>query len=76
MVHHVQFRPEAVWAKSAYGPDGTYLGKVEAVGYRRGTLLRVGVPAKDSQRRGLKFYSVDGARLDGERLILPAADHA
>lgn len=74
MVHFIQLRPEEVWAKSAFSPDGTYLGKVEAIGYRRGALLRVGVPAKDSQRRGLKFYSVDGARLDGERLILPAAD--
>lgn len=74
MVHYAPFRPEDVWAKSAYGPSGSYLGKVEAVGYRRGTLLRVGVPAKDSHRRGLKFYSVDGARLDGEQLILPAAD--
>jgi hypothetical protein len=74
MLHYIELRPEEAWAKSAYRADGTYLGKVEAIGYRRGALLRVGVPAKDSQRRGLKFYGVDGARLDGERLILPAAE--
>jgi hypothetical protein len=72
MVHFIPFRPEEVWAKSAYGPEGHFLGKVEALGYRHGRLLRVGVPAKDSQRRGLKFYSADGARIDGEKLILPA----
>jgi hypothetical protein len=73
MVQHIQLRPQEVWAKSAYSSDGAYLGKVEAVGYRHGALLRVGVPARASQRRGLKFYGVDGARLDGDRLIIPAA---
>jgi hypothetical protein len=73
MVSSVQLQPGEVWAKSAYGPDGSFLGKVEALGYRHGKLIRIGVPAQHSERRGLKFFSVDGARLDGERLILPAA---
>jgi hypothetical protein len=38
----------------------------------RGTVRRVGVPMRHSYRRGLVFFSVDGARLDGDRLILPA----
>ena len=73
MIQSVQLRPEDVWAKGAYGADGTYLGKVEALGYRHRALVRVGVPAKGSLRRGLKFYSVEDARIEGERLILPAA---
>jgi hypothetical protein len=74
MVREVRLRVEDVWAKKAYDPEGNYLGMVEAVGHRRKLVRRVGVPVRDSQRRGLKFFSVDGARLDGQRLILPAAD--
>jgi hypothetical protein len=67
-------RVQDVWSKQAYGAAGNYLGVVEAVGFRHGTVHHVGVPMKTSERRGLRFLSADGAYLDGARLILPAAD--
>jgi hypothetical protein len=72
MARDTNLRIADVWAKQAYGLGGKYLGVVEAVGFRRGTVRRIGVPMRDSDRRGLEFFSVEGARLDGERLILPA----
>ncbi|HXC77726.1 MAG TPA: hypothetical protein VNU19_11795 [Candidatus Acidoferrum sp.] len=70
----VDLRIQDVWAKQAYSVAGTYLGVVEAVGFRHGTVHRVGVPMRNSDRRGLVFFSVEGARLDGDRLILAVAD--
>jgi hypothetical protein len=64
---------EDVWAQQAYGPAGKYLGVVAAVGFRRATVRRLGIPMRDSDRRGHEVFSVEGARSDGERLILPAA---
>jgi len=74
MAHDVDLQLDDVWAKKAHDLAGNYLGVVEAVGFRRGMVRRVGVPTRDSQRRGLRFVSVEGTRFDGERLILPAAD--
>lgn len=74
MAPDIHLRIEDVWAQQAYGLAGKYLGIVEAVGFRRGTVRRIG-PMRDSDPRGLEFFSVEGARLDGERLILPAADY-
>lgn len=74
MVPDIHLRVDDVWDRKAYGLAGKYLGVVEAVAFRHGTLRRIGVPIRDSDRCGLQFFSVEGARLDGERLILPSAD--
>jgi hypothetical protein len=74
MAPDIHLRIEDVWDKQAYGFAGKYVGVVEAVAFRHGTVRRVGVPIRDSDRGGLQFFSVEGARLDGERLILPSAD--
>jgi hypothetical protein len=74
MAPDIHLRIEDVWDRQAYGLAGKYLGVVEAVAFRHGTVLRVGVPIRDSDRCGVQFFTVEGARLDGERLILPSAD--
>ena len=50
MAPDIHLRIEDVWAKQAYGLAGKYLGVVEAVGFRRGTVRRIGVPMRDSDR--------------------------
>jgi hypothetical protein len=70
MTLDVNLRVDGLRAKKAYDIFGNSLGVVEAVGFRRGIVRRIGVPTRDSERRGLKFFSVEDASLDGDQLIV------
>jgi hypothetical protein len=62
-----------LWKREAYTESGWRLGRIEAVGMGRDRVpRRVGVQADGGGPR-LTFFSLTGARLDGERVILAAA---
>jgi hypothetical protein len=63
-------RVAELWEKEAWSGAGHRLGRIEAVAMGRDRVpSRVGVRL-DGRGRGLAFYGLTGARLDGDRVIL------
>jgi len=61
-----------LWGREAFSESGRCVGVIEAVGSGRdGIPRRVGVRAEGGGR-ALTFFSLTGARLDGDRVILAA----
>lgn len=75
MIPDGRLRIEDVW-NNPYDLAGNYLGVVEAVAFRHGKVRRVGVPRRDSERRGIKFYCIEGAWLEAGRIVFPADEPA
>jgi hypothetical protein len=62
-----------LWKKEAYDSGGRYLGPIEAVALGRDRIPhRVGVQVNG--RTPIRFFSLEGAQVDGKRVILSAPD--
>jgi hypothetical protein len=68
------FAFEDLWEREAYDGTGHRLGLIEAVGMGRDRVpRRVGVRSGTDGPR-LRFFALDGAMLDGGRVILSVPD--
>jgi hypothetical protein len=66
-------RTEDLWERGAYDATGRYLGSIEAVGMGRDRIPhRVGVRARGGN--AIKFFPLEGARVDGTRVLLTAPE--
>lgn len=57
--------------RAIFDRDGTYLGHVVAVGFRRSQLRRIGVQ-KEAGDQALRFYPADAVRSEDSSLVVHA----
>ncbi|MBO0701550.1 MAG: hypothetical protein J2P38_01360 [Candidatus Dormibacteraeota bacterium] len=63
-------RPDELWGRDVYDASGRRLGRIEAIGMGRDRLPRRVAVRLDEARVQLTFFSLAGARVTGDRVVI------